>query len=365
MHLPNLHPLTVRIIHNQMKISSDNIQRDLNIKTDILCNQAALAIREQSRLHPPAFTNPGQSSFGSRFRPPRPQRPAYTKRGEITFTKIVETNRGNSPDDEVQRSITESEVRSQTVANQTENVQMFEESERSSQAVVPLDVPSAQTQPARFDVLKDETFTMPRPSVKRVNTDEKFEIFIVKVDTPTDFWFQHGINESAELVRKMNEFYASNVDETDLKIQDIRQGLYVAAEIYGEWNRALALTAANADGCVSLRFIDFGSETLVPVKDIRFLLKEFAHHSIKAFRGSLDGVVPMSAEGSWSRTARMSFYQKVNNVSLQANIKGISTETDVYLLEMFINGSSIAEELIAEGVADAGQASDRFNAIFQ
>lgn len=372
LNQPHMIPLTLNIIHHQMRVASENIHQILNMQTDFLCNQVAKTFQENIRQISPQ--NSGPAYFGQRFRPSQmqqQQRQVVNKTFAVNsekmrFTTSELTHEKVSTKPNVHDSAVSSEQEPsmyQKVLNFNDKMESILENQLHSQIVVPLDDLNIQT---GFDVVKDEKFIMPRPIVKCVKKGETFEIFVVKVLSPKKFWFQYGVKEAAKLMTQMNNFYASNGDDESLKIKasDIKKGLYVAAKIYEEWNRAEALNEADDDGFVSLRFIDFGSQTLVEIKDIRFLKREFTDHTVKAFRGSLVGVLPLS-ENTWSPNAGKSFYHKVNNVSLQANIKDISIEDEIYFLEIFNNNSSITEEMIAEGVASAGQKECRLNAILE
>lgn len=229
-----------------------------------------------------------------------------------------------------------------------------------------------------IDVIRNEHFVIPRPNMKRVDDKTKFKIHIIKVKSPSHFWFHYGLDQDlSELMCSMQEFYSSLTNEGGSELfhlnrESIKQGLHVAAKIFDCWHRAQIYSLPDFDANVQMFFTDFGTHDKVHLSNIRYLLHDFgsSEYSVKALCGSLSGVsrigCDLQKECQWTREAIKAFEEAVFEKDLFAVIRKYREYDKTYCYDLEItnnNSSSVAVQLIAIGLAKPKLTSGEYYAI--
>lgn len=212
------------------------------------------------------------------------------------------------------------------------------------------------------EIIQDCSFRIPKRKLMTFDYRLLFEIRMVVVFSPSQFFFQHGEKTIGALMTELNQFYDDIIPKDDLVIDrfNIKPGLIVAAKVFHSWHRAQVLTAPDEDDSLTVLLLDSGNQIAVNVSNIRYLLKVFTAEPSNAVRGSLFGICPKDKAREWSPLVRQEFFEKVANKKLFAIIKSYFEEDDVYELEVneTVNGMiSLNEQMVLSELAD-GEASE-------
>lgn len=214
------------------------------------------------------------------------------------------------------------------------------------------------------EIIQDCRFKIPKPKLKTFDYKLLFEIHMVVVFSPSQFYFQYGEQTIGALMNELNHLY-SIIPKDDLVIDvfKIKPGLIVAAKVYDSWHRAQVMTQPDDEDKVMMLFVDFGTQIAVNVSDIRYLLKVYAVEPSKALRGSLFGICPKDEADEWEPFVRQQFFARVANKKLFATIKSYFEEGDVYELEVneTVSGvMSVNEQMVLSKLADQEVTGETF-----
>lgn len=206
------------------------------------------------------------------------------------------------------------------------------------------------------EIIQDCSFKIPKPKLKTFDYKLLFEVHMVVVFSPSQFYFQYGEQTIGALMNELNHLY-SIIPKDDLVIDvtNIKPGLIVAAKVYDSWHRAQVMLKPDDRHNVMLFFVDFGTQIAVNVSDIRYLLKVYAVEPSKALRGSLFGICPKDEADEWEPFVRQQFFARVANKKLFATIKSYFEEGNVYELELneTVSGvMSVNEQMVLSKFAD-------------
>lgn len=134
---------------------------------------------------------------------------------------------------------------------------------------------------------------------------ESVEIYVTEVHNPNRVWFH--VKENAQVISDMmNELdaYYSYLegDEWRLKPSNVIIGCYCAAFFLGMWHRAKIVEDLKMNR-VKVFFIDYGTVSVLELKDVKFLAKSFKQTPAQCMRASLAYVKPIghwwTHEASW------------------------------------------------------------------
>lgn len=214
------------------------------------------------------------------------------------------------------------------------------------------------------DIIQNPKFKVANPKLKHLSIKICFDIHITFVHSPTMFLFQYGDSTLRILMNEMKEFY-TKLPAYGLAISQCNcvADLIVCADISGTWVRAQVINKPNDSGVVQLFLLDFGTQNVSHISNIRYLLKRFSRIPIKSLRGSIVGIMPKDNKTEWTFEARMAFLQLVRNKRLFATIRYHIKENNVYELEIWerlSSSESVSEVLIHQGLGDIEPISESF-----
>lgn len=141
--------------------------------------------------------------------------------------------------------------------------------------------------------------------------------------------------------------------DLDLPSSQTSIGQLCAVLIFGMWHRAEVVQAINEKGEVKVYCIDYGTIALVPLHNLKFLLKEFCAVPSQAFRGCLSRIQPIGPR--WKREAGFYFlsllpdamiYAKVDDIDYEVRLcrlKYLYCVSDV-IIDRFFAGSSTSPD---------------------
>lgn len=209
------------------------------------------------------------------------------------------------------------------------------------------------------DVIQDASFEVARPKMIRLAFMLQFGVRLTTVKAPSDFWFYSAIEELSKLMREMKEFYEENSESHKIPRGFMKEGLMVAVELSGGWNRARIVTFDDAAD-VLVEFVDKGAMELVNVSKIRFLRKNFAELPRRALRGCLVGISPPDGDSKWSSAACECFSKMVKGKSLMAVIRNYREADEVYELDLFESNLKVAKQMVDDGQAVVKKAESSY-----
>lgn len=211
------------------------------------------------------------------------------------------------------------------------------------------------------DVIQDCSFKIPKLKLKTFDYRLMFEMRMVVVFSPSQFYFQHDEQTIGALMTELNKLYSIiPKDNLIIDVFNMKPGLIVAAKMFHSWYRAQVITEHDEDDNLTVLLVDFGTQIVVNVSNIRYLLKVFTVEPSNALRGSLFGVCPKDEADEWDQFVRQQFFARVANKKLFATIKSYFEEDDVYELEVneTVNGvMSVNEQIVLSKLADQEVAS--------
>lgn len=113
-------------------------------------------------------------------------------------------------------------------------------------------------------------------------------------------------------------------------------GLYAAGDpSVKEWHRGKILNRIN-EKIVRVSFVDYGTQTQVEKKDLRFLHRDFALLPAQAFLGHLSRVVPPNGNKFWDSKANRRFLALGCVSELRAEVLDVNYEVIEYALYVWI-----------------------------
>lgn len=134
---------------------------------------------------------------------------------------------------------------------------------------------------------------------------ESVQIFVTEVHNPNRVWFHFNKNADliAELMTELEVYYSYlEGEEWRLKPSNVVVGYYCAAFFLGMWHRAKIVEDLK-NNKIKVFFIDYGTVSLMELKDVKFLAKRFGKTPAQVMRASLAYVKPVghwwTHEASW------------------------------------------------------------------
>jgi hypothetical protein len=215
------------------------------------------------------------------------------------------------------------------------------------------------------EIVTDLTVSVRRPYIKIINKRVLFEVHLVDVWSPDNFWFRFNDEALVLMTYQMQNYYGAIEDSSDLLIdpETLKVDLIVAAKLGDSWIRAKILALPDLNDEILVFLVDFGTTELVDISNLRYILKEFTEECGKALRGSLFGLKPKRDEYVWNAVTKQVFFNLVGNKKLFASIRFFDQDTEVSSLELFEKPSSwpgITNQMINLGFGEWGELDGSF-----
>ena len=207
------------------------------------------------------------------------------------------------------------------------------------------------------DVVDDPSYKVPMPKIHMLIQKVLFEVKLVLIASPHEFYFQYGFPCLNLLMVRIKEFYDVSSHDLVMSPLTMKLGLIVVAQIDGIWYRAeINKEPKRENGMLKVFLLDYGTFERVHYANIRYIIKKFARDPVKALRGYLIGIKPKYNEINWNYQSKSSFFDAVANKLLYASIRFYRKDNDVYEIELTdkINTTyfDVAKLVIQRGLAD-------------
>ncbi|KAK3090131.1 hypothetical protein FSP39_009383 [Pinctada imbricata] len=198
-----------------------------------------------------------------------------------------------------------------------------------------LQLPESPGKPTKSSVAN------PFPSLD-MSEGEKFTAFVSWVENPQDFWIQPADKESEleELGAKVQDLYSGETGA----LEKVEVGLPVIAQFSEDdaWYRAY-IEAKKADKLM-VRFVDYGNTDTLGTESLRQPSEELLKVPAQALNCSLVGIRPL--QSTWNSDSKDIMEEMVKD-GATVHLK---SKDDVWMVDMDVNGTSVAEELITAAV---------------
>ena len=221
--------------------------------------------------------------------------------------------------------------------------------------------PLVTDSPAQATVTAEAAATSSERTFSRteIKAGDSLTMFVTVVDSPDSLWCQldDPENKLEQLMSEIDNYY-SKLENEELALQaptpgDMCCGQYTADDV---WYRAEVQEVCN-DGNISVHFVDYGNDELLPSTRVKKLLEQFQVLPAQAVNCSLFGVEPVNG-GSWSEDANEKFHDLCSDKSLVGKVWTVNQ----LVLEVELTdkedraGMSLNSQLIAAGLArEAGR----------
>ncbi|CAH2015142.1 unnamed protein product [Acanthoscelides obtectus] len=173
------------------------------------------------------------------------------------------------------------------------------------------------------------------PETKEGDT---IKIGVGEVFDLSKFWVYLDDGNLDNLMDELQDFYATNASRYSMNESLIREGVYCAKIIYGEYHRAVIVDVLpEVKDSIKVFFIDYGTMTKVPIKDICFLHERFAELPAQAIRCRLADICPTQECVPWSHDATVTFRNMTRDRTIDAKVARINRKEqilEVYLIDV-------------------------------
>ncbi|CAH1998087.1 unnamed protein product [Acanthoscelides obtectus] len=151
------------------------------------------------------------------------------------------------------------------------------------------------------------------------------------------FWVYLDEGNLDNIVDDLQNFYVTNASRYLMPEGLIREGVYCAKVIYGEYHRAVIVDVLpEVKNSIKVLFIDYGTMTKVPIEGICFLHEKFAELPAQAIRCRLADICPPEESTPWSHDAIVTFRNMCRDRSIDAKVVRINRKEqilEVYLID--------------------------------
>ena len=197
-------------------------------------------------------------------------------------------------------------------------------------------------------------------SLLNFTSNQREEMFITSVDSPSRFWCQlaRNGNEIESLMASIADYYSTAKQE---RLSFIQPGTPCCGQFTEDdtWYRAVVL-ATEPGNKVRVWYVDYGNQETLPLRRVVALNKKFLQVSVQAVSCGLDGIQPASGS-KWSPEASSKLEELAATGSVTVLVKAVKEESgdgwptkhmvvDIWLTQQ---GSklSVADELVKAGLA--------------
>lgn len=200
------------------------------------------------------------------------------------------------------------------------------------------------------DFVTDINPIIANPKLLKFSSKIMFEVKIISIISPSEFWVLYSEVSFNSLVDRMTEFYRGGGGRDSkflISGTKISRGLIVAAKVDSSFYRAEVIEEPDSDEQVCVLFVDIGTCGKIPLDNVYFLHKSF-REPVKALQAKLAGTVINDS----SEEALDVMLGVVKDRTMKATIRDHDRETDIYEVELDSNSSSMSELLILKGLAE-------------
>ncbi|XP_077416092.1 LOW QUALITY PROTEIN: tudor domain-containing 6 [Vanacampus margaritifer] len=156
------------------------------------------------------------------------------------------------------------------------------------------------------------------------------EMYASCIVGPGYFWCQLAHTENLNAVSRLTQSIGETLKDAEAP-ENLNPGSPCLAlfDADSQWHRAQVIRSTGST--VSILFVDFGNESEVDVKDVRYLPRSLIEHAPQAFLCSLDGFD--ESKGSWDDQAYDDFYNLVVDKPLAVTVLSTQEHSEIALQE--------------------------------
>nr|CAD7437814.1 unnamed protein product [Timema bartmani] len=195
--------------------------------------------------------------------------------------------------------------------------------------------------------------------------NDTLNIEILEVYTPTKFYFNIFSNECSQaletLMEAMQNFYRTTTSKKLCMIPEtIVEGHFCVApyqltDDVIEWTRA-KINKIMSDTEVKVFFVDHGSTSLVKMKDLRYIHKDFADLPLQALPGKMSGIGPPYGQSNWPVEASKTFIKLLDSRPVVATVVEVNHKARS-ISALLVDTSSREDVVINQELVQLGLAS--------
>lgn len=140
------------------------------------------------------------------------------------------------------------------------------------------------------------------------------------------------------------------MDPTDHQMHTIHMvaGRVCAALFDNCWHRGEIVRLQANRKTAMVHFIDYGTTTDVPYKNIKYLLREFGNIPCQVYRGCLDYIQPAGGKQRWCRDSTYAFLAITYDVMLFAKVTTIDEKVKRFLMWLILCDKHFETDLIQD-----------------
>lgn len=193
------------------------------------------------------------------------------------------------------------------------------------------------------------------PIPESVIPNESVEIYVTEVHNPSRLWFHFKENAQiiSDLMNELDVYYSYlEGEEWRLKPSNVAVGSYCAALFLGMWHRAKIVEDLK-NNKIKVFFIDYGTVSLVELKDVKFLAKSFRHPPSQSMRASLAYVKPVGHW--WTHQAAWDLLSLVTERILHAYVVDVDRK-DNFIDVVLVDNAKGKDRIVNQQLAVKGHA---------
>lgn len=189
-------------------------------------------------------------------------------------------------------------------------------------------------------------FDLPLPNDHdKLALGEMLEVFISHVESPSNFWFQRGVDdEEIQILQQKVATYCNDAThDPDFKIDE---GAWCLARFSEDtsWYRAKTCLPWDSNG-VTVHFLDFGNSEVVGVEDLLQMPDEFLNIPVLGFHGALQGI----GNDEWTQDKISQFKEVTGHGGHLLKAKVVAKEGNKYYVTLKYNDVDVIEMLTTNG----------------
>ncbi|XP_057714616.1 tudor domain-containing 6 [Corythoichthys intestinalis] len=177
----------------------------------------------------------------------------------------------------------------------------------------------------------EKSFVYHTPSISHHKLEEMYASCIVG---PSYFWCQFAQTENLNTVCRLTQSVGEEKRDTEVP-KTLNPGSPCLALFPNDsqWYRAQVLR--RNENTVCILFVDYGNESEVDIKDLRYLSKSLIEHAPQAFLCSLDGF--NESQGSWDDQVYEDFYNLLVDKPLMVTVLSAEQHSEILVQEHSVN----------------------------
>ncbi|XP_077394239.1 tudor domain-containing 6 [Festucalex cinctus] len=159
------------------------------------------------------------------------------------------------------------------------------------------------------------------------------EMYASCIVGPSYFWCQFADNENLNTVSRLTQSIGETVKDSEVP-KNLNPGSPCLAlfDADSQWYRAQVIRSTGSTVCIL--FVDYGNESEVDIKDVRYLPRSLIEHAPQAFLCTLGGFD--ETKGSWDDQVYDDFYSLLVDKPLAVTVLSAQEHSEIALQEHLV-----------------------------